>query len=275
MVEQGGEKAAGSGGPRSAIRVMDILRELAHAPNGLPLTRIYSSLELPKTSTYSLLKALEHGGFIAQIDGGYRLGPEAFRLGAAIAQQRRFPEFVRPVIENLARETGETILLGVLDENGQEIKYVDVVESPQPLRFILKVGDRRPLYSSTTGKILLAYFDDERLRNYLDSVERVQFTKRTLTGEEELLADIARIRSQGWAENVDGTTEGITSYGAPVFEDDRRLIAVIVVAGPGARMSARARNLRALVVKAGEDMSRLLNCIQPYPPQDVEEIGTQ
>jgi len=273
MAGQSEDKASASGGPRSAIRVMDILNKLAHAPGGVPLARIYSALELPKTSTYSLLKALEHGGFIAQVDGSYRLGPEAFRLGAAIAQRRRFPEFVRPVIEKLARQSGETILLGVLDESGEEIKYVDVIESAQPLRFIVRVGDKRPLYSSTTGKILLAYFGEERLRAYLDSVERIAFTPRTLTDEAALRKEVAGIRAQVWAENIDGTTVGITSYGAPVFEDDRRLIAAVVIAGPEARMAPRADEMKSLALDAAGEMSRLLNCSESYPPAEVEEIG--
>ena len=273
MTKQKEELISASGSPRSPIRVMDILQELAQAPDGLPLARIYGALELPKTSTYSLLKALELGGFITQFEGGYRLGPEAFRLASAISQRRRFPDFVRPVLEKLAKSAGETILLGVLDGNGIEIKYVDVVESIQPLRFIVGIGDKRPLYSSTTGKILLSYFSETRLQDYLGSVKRVQFTKKTLTNKADLLADISSIRAQIWAANIDGTTEGLTSFGAPIFEDDRRIIGAVVIAGPAGRMSSRFESMKTLVMDAGKEMSRLLNCSGPYPPENVEPIA--
>jgi len=259
-------------GPRSATRVMDILVELAKEPAGLPLARICGALKLPKTSTYSLLKALEHGEYVSQAGGKYVLGPESFRMAAAISQQRRFPELIRPIVENLARESGETVLVGVMDDNGVEIRYVDVCVSRSALRFIVGVGDKRPLYSSTTGKILLAYFARPRLEDYLANVKRVPFTSKTLVKRADILAEINLIRDQIWASNIDGTTEGITSYGAPIFENDRFVVGAIVIAGPEKRMQANAEAMRNSVLEAAAEASRLLNCKLGYPPASIQAI---
>jgi hypothetical protein len=110
-------------GPRSALRVMDILLAVATEPEGLSLAKISDRLRLPKTSVFSLLRALEGGGYLRNHDGRYTLGDQALKLGASLGQARSFPKCARPAPEWLARETEETILLGVLSEEGHEISY--------------------------------------------------------------------------------------------------------------------------------------------------------
>lgn len=265
---QGGQ----TGGPRSAVRVMDILYELSQEAGTLSLSHLSERLKLPKTSVFSLLRALEHGGYIKSVVGGYQLGPEAFKLASAISHHRVFPGVVRPVLERLAQETSETIILGVLDETGFEAKYIDVIESSKSLRFTVHIGDNRPLYCSAAGKIFLAHFSRERLQTYLSGVKREQFTASTLTRKSDLLADLEAIRKDSFAANIDGMTEGITSFGAPVYEHGSDLAAAIVISGPHTRMAPQAEAMKTLVMDAAHEMSRLLNSPGSYPPPQVSEL---
>lgn len=260
------EKPDKANGPRAAVRVMDILYELAMTSGRGSLAELSDSLQLPKTSVFSLLRALHRGGYIVQRQGGYELGPEAFKLGVAIAQHRVFPAFLRPTLEELARKTGETIILGVLDQKGLGAEYVDVIESASPLRYSVKVGEIRPLYATTTGKIYLAHFAQARLNDYLARVKREQFTPRTLTDKAALLADLEAIRASGVATNIDGMVEGTTSFGAPIYENNARLAGAVVVSGPQSRMQQKTEAIKALVLEAAAEMSRLLNSSGPYPP---------
>lgn len=251
---------------------MDILLALSQAPESLSLAEICEAVALPKTSAHSLLKALEQSGYVRRDGHGYALGAESFRVAEAISRRRRFPELLKPVVENLAKASGETVLVAILDENGIEIRYVDVCVSQNALRFIVKIGDKRPLYSSTAGKIFLAHFSPDRLANYLASVKRIPFTEKTLVRKADLLEEIASIQKQAWASNFDGTTEGITSFGAPFYENDNCLLGALVVAGPAYRMATREAEMHRLVMDAGKEASRLLNCGPAYPPATVGNI---
>lgn len=193
---------------------MDILDQLARAPTNVSLSYISDALGLPKTSTFNLLRALEKGGYIVQGAGGYKLGPEAFRLASAISTQQSLPGLLRPVLENVARQCGETIILGVIADNGVEARYADVIESRSPLRFTVQVGDLRPLHSSTTGKLFLAHFSKRRLGEYLSGIKLEKYTPRTITRKADLLAELAAIRKNVIADNIDGMVEGITSFTA-------------------------------------------------------------
>ncbi|WP_176598569.1 MULTISPECIES: helix-turn-helix domain-containing protein [Sphingobium] len=50
--------------PRSPLRVMNILEELAAEPRGLPLVRLLERMDLPKTNLVSLLRALEEARYV-------------------------------------------------------------------------------------------------------------------------------------------------------------------------------------------------------------------
>src|SRR5262245_24344661 len=171
---------------------MDILQALAAEPEGLTLAKISDRLKLPKTSVFSLLRALEGGGYVRGHNGHYTLGNQAFRLGASLGQAQPFPKSARPVLEWLARETEETILLGVRSEEGHEISYVDVIESEKPLRFAVRVGNRRPLYCTAAGKAMLAFLPKAFQTKYLAQTKFVKFTYDT-SSKEELVGQFPEI----------------------------------------------------------------------------------
>ncbi len=57
-------------------------------------------------------------GYMEHGHGLYRLGPKSFRLAADILAIRRFPNLVRPILQDLAAKSGETVFLVVLDRPG-------------------------------------------------------------------------------------------------------------------------------------------------------------
>jgi DNA-binding IclR family transcriptional regulator len=253
-------------GPRSVLRVLQILHDLAHHPEGRSLTSLSHTLGVPKTSLFSLLRALEIGSYVVSSGGHHRLGIEALKLGAAINQNIEFPKSVRPIMEKLASETHETVILATMASQGYEAVYVDVIEAESPLRFSGKVGDRRPLYASSAGKVLLAYAPEQVRRKFLAEARFVRFTPDTITNRSALLREIAKIRHDGIAVNVNGMLDGVIGIAAPGFDEHGAIVAAIGVAAPTSRVVKRKRLLTALAREAGEQMSRLLNYQGTYPP---------
>src|SRR3546814_4558654 len=64
-----------------------------------------------------------------------------------------FLQNIHGYLESLAAETGETALLAVREHAA--VIYVDVVESSSPIRYSAKVGDRRSLFTASSGKAIL------------------------------------------------------------------------------------------------------------------------
>jgi len=258
-------------GPRSALRVMDILQALAAEPEGVTLAKLSERLRLPKTSVFSLLRALEGGSYVRGQNGHYVLGDQAFRLGGSLAQVRSFPKSARPVLEWLARETEETILLGVLSEEGHEISYVDVIESEKPLRFAVRVGNRRPLYCTAAGKAMLAFLPKAVQARYMAQTKFVKFTFDT-SSKEELAAMFPEIRRRGVVVDANGIIDGATGIASPCFDAEGVATCSVTIAGPTARLLETRERIEQLTLKAAEQISQILGYRGPFPPPEREEM---
>jgi DNA-binding IclR family transcriptional regulator len=130
-------------------------------------------MNLPRASVHRLLRALEASGFLFERADGFVLGAESYRLSRLIGRSApaiEFPQAARPVLEWLAEETNETVILGTLSDLRQEIVYADVIVADSPLQYAVPAGDLRPLYSSATGKAVLAFLPPQEQENYIAQV---------------------------------------------------------------------------------------------------------
>ena len=265
MTDDVTERAAG---PRAVLRVLDILMTLATHPDGCTLTQIGGALSLPKTSAFSLLKTLEAGGYLRQSNGKYLLGAAALKLGTSIAQAISFPQCVRPVLEQLARHTGETAMLGVLSEQGHEVAYVDVIESDAALRFTVRSGNRRPLYAAASGKALLAFMPEPAQQAYFANAHFIQFTADT-SDKAALAAILPDIKRRGVVLDANGIVDAASALASPCFDDRGRVFCSISLAGPTGRIIAQRAEFERLVFNAGEEISRILGYQGPYPATEI------
>ncbi|MGE0423985.1 MAG: helix-turn-helix domain-containing protein [Reyranellaceae bacterium] len=69
-----------AGPPRAPTRAMRVIEALALQPDGLALADLGRLLALPKTSLFSMLRALEGEAYVETVGSVYRLGPAALRL---------------------------------------------------------------------------------------------------------------------------------------------------------------------------------------------------
>lgn len=257
-------------GPRAILRVPEVLIAIAAKRGGVGLADLGQQLKLPKTSLHRLLTTLEHGGYVIRQGGLYTPGPESFRLARLIGQampSADFPACARPALEWLAQETGETVMLCILSERKTESIYVDVIESEAPLRFSVRVGNRRPLFSVAAGKAMLAFLPLDQQASYLDQTDFLQFTADT-TRKDEMPELLAEVREQAVVLDRNGIVDGASGVASPVFDRDGAVFCAVSIAGPTDRVAAHRARIEQLVLQAGERISRILGFSGAYPPKD-------
>lgn len=233
-------------GPRSLTRLLGMFDVLSQARDGLSLAELSVALESPKSSLLNLLRPLVAEGFLAHAGGVYRLGPSIFRLSAGVMTAWNFPKQIRPFMEDLSERTGETVMLGVMVPEAEVVTYVEIIDSPHPIRYQVPVGTSRPLYASSAGRLLLAYADRDWVRRYLATVVFKQPMTKTYT-RASLVKEIGCIRAEGLSCSFDVYMQGLASVAAPVFDANGHCIASINVAGPTDRFTAEFEFLRGLV----------------------------
>ena len=252
--------------PRSPVRTVQVLHELAVSGQGVALGSLAARLQLPKTSLFRLLRSLEQGGYVTSSNGVHQVGPEAIKLGVALVRNREFPNCARPAMEWLAAECNETVILGTFDDSQMQIVYTEVIEPSNPLRFSIKSGLTKPLYSSAMGQTLLAYMPAERKSRYLQDVEFVRLASSTISSVAALKRKIKEVRAAGVSVSVDGMFDGVYSIAAPIVNGGGQVFAGLSISAPSTRGPQQERKFSGLLTRAGEEISRVLGYTGTYPP---------
>jgi DNA-binding IclR family transcriptional regulator len=259
-------------GPRAILRVPEVLMAIAGRRGGSSLVELCHQLKLPKTSLHRLLRTLEQGGFLIHQAGLYLPGPESFRLARTIDQavpSADFPACARPALEWLASETGETVMLCLLSEQGTESIYVDVIESEAQLRFSVRTGNRRPLFSVAAGKAMLAFLPGNEQEYYLENTDFLQFTPET-SRRHDMPALLAKIRKNAVVFDRNGIVDGASGIASPIFDREGQVFCAVSAAGPTDRMEAARTRIEAQVKEAAGRISRIIGFSGEYPPQGPE-----
>jgi len=247
--------------PQSVTRVIQILEALCASPTPISLAQLSRVLDAPKSSIAALLRGLAEADFVVAADGAYRLGPSAFGLGSALLEARRrlqSSDLVREGMRRLAERSGETVLFAVRDTGGETMTYVDVIESRNAVRFAVSAGDRRPLYCTAGGRVLLASESEEDLRRYLSHLKPQQLTAATEINKRRLAEAIAAAREEGVAQTVDQAADGVTGTASVIRDATGTAIGALIVAAPSARLKERGAKLAQLVREAAATISRSL-----------------
>jgi DNA-binding IclR family transcriptional regulator len=258
-----------SNSPQSVTRVIHILEALCASATPVSLAQLSRTLDAPKSSIAALLRGLAEAGFVTASEGAYRLGPSAFGLGSALLEARRqlrSSDLVRDGMRRLADRCGETVLFAVRDAVGETLTYVDVVESRNAVRFAVSVGDRRQLYCTAAGRLLLATAPESDVRRYLNRLKPRRMTASTETNKKRLAEAIAAARESGVAQTVDQASDGVTGTAAAIRDAGGAVMGALLVAAPSSRLQDRLAELARLVREEAAAISRSLGYRVPTPP---------
>ena len=145
---------------RNAARVLKAFRTREES---IGVSELARRLELGKSNVHRLLTTLVAEGLVEQDrhSGGYRLGIVMFELGEAVKVHLDLHAAAGPVLVQLREQTGESSQVGVLD--GDEVVYVDRLESAYSLRLFTETGRRVPAHGTSSGKVLLAHLPELEL----------------------------------------------------------------------------------------------------------------
>jgi DNA-binding IclR family transcriptional regulator len=252
--------------PQSVTRVIQILEALCASAEPISLAQLSRVLSAPKSSLAALLRGLAEADFVVASDGVYRLGPAAFGLGSALLEARRrlqSPDLVREGMRRLAERSKETVLFAVRDMDAGTLTYVDVIESRAAVRFAISIGDRRPLYCTAGGRVLLATLPEPELRAYLRSLKPQRMTDETEIGKRELAAIIEQARETGVAQTVNQAADDASGSAAAIFDASGKVIGALIVAAPSSRSQNRRGELARMVHDEAVAISATLGYRKP------------
>jgi DNA-binding IclR family transcriptional regulator len=246
---------------RSVTRALRSL-ELIGEAGELGVTELGRRLGVHKATASRLAATLADHGFVERdpVTERYRLGFALVALAGSAMSNLDLVRTARPLLEDLAERTRETVNLGVLA--GDAVVYLDQVTGSRSVVAVNWVGRRTPLHDTSNGKVLLAFATEADAERVLASpFERA--TAHTVTDPNELREQLELVRERGWAQTLEELEDGLNAVAAPVRGADGAVVAALSVSGPAFRMSSVDLPMIArLAVDSANAISQRLGFVQ-------------
>ncbi len=219
---------------QSVEQALDILEILAADPAGCSVQHIATRLGVSRNKAFRLVATLEERGMVVRDDlsGNCRIGLATVEMAQKLINSVHLVRLAHPVMEALARRHDEAVYLTVLQ--GDEVLFLDMVDSGQSIKAASLVGRRFPFFTNAAGKALKAL-------ESIDVVER--FFRRHRKKEcrvdlEALENELQAIRIKGVAIDVNGLGDGLVGVAVAVRDYAGKVVAAITLLGPSFRMLA-------------------------------------
>jgi len=235
-------------GSAVVTRALQLLETIAASERPLALPELCALLELPKATTHRLCQQLERSGYLAREPAGRRYTPGArlLRVGFNVLRSGLTAER-HQILKALVDAIGETCNFTTLA--GQEVIYLDRVESRWPLRLHLEIGSHVPIHCTASGKILLAAMKPAERRRIVDAVGLPAYTPHTITSRAEFDAELGRIAQQGYSLDREEFLLGMAAIAVPVMGLDGDVIAAVACHAPSVRFNVERAKTHLPVLK--------------------------
>jgi DNA-binding IclR family transcriptional regulator len=228
---------------QSVRKAITLLRATAEHGDGASVSALARQAGLPRATALRLIQTMEGEGLLQRVPDEDRvvLGPELLRLARSVDTAAVLLGLAREHLMRLRQEVRETVTFSVVGADGG-LDVVHQEDGPQHLVVRSWIGQRFPLHASSSGKVLLASYDEARLARFLRR-PREALTPATITSARALRHELEAVREQGFSASVDELEEGLTSVSVGVHGGSGALVAAVNASGLSLRFDDAARGL--------------------------------
>lgn len=246
-------------GSQLLAKGLRLLRHIARRGSGdVGVRDLARELGWTTTATHRILVTLLSEGFLERhpVSLKYRIGYDAFQIGAAYLRSSGLDTVAPPVLRSLVDEHGLNAFLGVMREH--ELVYLLAMQCQNSVALRMAPGSTAPLHKTAMGKIILADQPDEVVLEKLKLLAESD-TERYSFKIKDFMTQLATARKNGFATVNEEFLPGMFSVGAAVRDFSGRVVAAISVSRSKQGLASKEiHNIAGIVTDAADRLSRSL-----------------
>jgi IclR family pca regulon transcriptional regulator len=229
---------------QSLARGLDVISAFSKDSPAMTLTEVSEATGLTRATARRFLMTLETLGFIQSTGNEFSLTPKVLELGFSYLSSLGLTELLSPHLVSLSDRVHESASAAILD--GSDIVYIARAAGRKIMQVQITIGTRFPAVITSMGRVLLADLPTTEQHNIVAAPEVSARTPHTKTSTEELLAELAHVKKQGYSF-VDQELElGLRSLAVPIRNVSGTTVAAINVSTTAsASASSTLENLLA------------------------------
>ncbi|MPZ82173.1 MAG: helix-turn-helix domain-containing protein [Actinophytocola sp.] len=256
--------AAEAGTNQSVERAATVLGAFLDGRAELRVSDVAKHSGLGQSTASRLLATLEQIEFVERdpVSSLYRLGPALITLAGVAINQHPVHREARQRAQDLACSLGLGANVAVRREDS--MFYLCNFEGRLAPKSFVLMGQRNPLHATGIGKCLLLGVAADDRRELLGPEPR-RFTPSTTAGHDELDRVLEKVRTQGYATEVEELALGRACIAAPILDRTGSVVAGISISGPLSAMDLdrREEELAGRVIEAADSISVGLGYLGP------------
>ncbi|MFB9808657.1 IclR family transcriptional regulator [Haladaptatus pallidirubidus] len=214
-----------------SLEIVEVIQEA----RGATLSQITDRTDFAKSTIHKHLRTLAQYGYLEKKGERYDLGLKFYNKGNYIADTRSYFEIAKRVVEELSEELEEDIEF-VVENDGKGIVVAAAYHKRSKYSADQHLGTYYPLHATAAGKMILAGFSTEQIKQIISKWRMDKHTDNTITSETKLLDEIEEIRERGYARSDEEFAEGLRAVAKRVDAPDGSILGAISVLAPIYRM---------------------------------------
>jgi DNA-binding IclR family transcriptional regulator len=219
-------------------KALTIISFLEKTKDGIGLTEIAKQTNINKTSCYRILQTLMLDNVVeyGDLEGTYRLGFRLLELGNIVKQRIDVRTIALPYMKELTEKTDDTTYLCILNDN--KSLCIERVEGTHVQILLLNVGDVWPLYVGAAPRAMLAFLEEEKVNEILATAKaNDEINSHSYVTDIDYKKLVRDTKKKGYSVSFEDVISGVSSIGAPIFNNQGKVIASISISSTSKKIS--------------------------------------
>lgn len=237
-------------------KALDLLDLFTRARPQVGLSDLARLAGVNKATCYRLLTELASRGLVEQIAASreYRLGPALIRLARLRDAAVPARNAVMPLLQALARATGETAHLSQL-AGGVLQTLAFAYPAQTGVAVMMDDADILPFHATASGAAVLAFLPEAEVTRILAQTSRAS---PVTTSADAVRSRMARVAERGWAETLSTFEQDVQGFAMPLFDDSAACIGAVAIAAAAPRQTAATQaRITGALASAALEINRL------------------
>lgn len=233
----------------SVLKAFKILDLFAAGKSELTAKETADALGINMITAHRFLHTLVHAGALrATSRGVFRLGYMFADLGDRVLQGDNLPMLLQPVLDQLARDTGEACMATEFD---RDMAVCIAKALPDRALYVdIRIGSKLDAFCTAHGKLWLAHMSAVDQDRYFTNADLTNKTDHTITDIDALKSELATIRAQGFSTNNGEREHDIYAIAVPITTQHGKMISAFSVFGASPATLDQSRDTLLTKLKA-------------------------